>query len=350
MGKPKVLVIGSGGVGTISAVSLKHNNQSEVTLVVRSDYNLINNQGYSINSCTYGKLTNWQPHHLAKSVEDAVERFGPFDYVLLTTKNIPDGPVTCEDIIAPAIKSGDEVIILLQNGISIEKTMLERFPGHLILSGVSLIASTYQQGHVENKGPDIVFLGDFVKPSKHPLSKEKIDEFISIYHNPDFNQITIDEDVQKTRWEKLIYNSTFNTITALVNLDATRLQINNANEELLRPAMMEVIAIAKSVGVECDTSRVELMIHIGDGLFYAPSMCVDMRKKQLMELEIILGNPIRIAKENGVSTPVLSVIYSLLKMVQFRLKEERKMFVINEDDFQGNSDKYPAVFEEKYTH
>ncbi|CCG22195.1 hypothetical protein CORT_0B04870 [Candida orthopsilosis Co 90-125] len=350
MGKPKVLVIGSGGVGTISAVSLKHNNQSEVTLVVRSDYDLIKSQGYSINSCTYGELTNWQPHNLAQSVEDALERFGPFDYILLTTKNIPDGPVTCEDIISPAIKTGDEVIILLQNGINIEKTMLERFPGHLILSGVSLIASTYHHGHVENKGQDIVFLGDFVKPSTHPLSKAKIDEFISIYNNPGFNKIIIDEDVQKTRWEKLIYNSTFNTITALVDLDATRLQINNANEELLRPAMNEVIAIAKSVGVECDASKIELLIHIGDGLFYAPSMCVDMRKKQLMELEIILGNPIRIAKESGVATPVLSVIYSLLKMVQFRLKEERKMFSINENDFRGNSDEYPKIFEQKYIH
>ncbi|CAL1196338.1 unnamed protein product [Candida parapsilosis] len=228
--------------------------------------------------------------------------------------------------------------------------MLKRFPGHLILSGVSLIASTYHHGHVENKGPDIVFLGDFVKPSQHPLSKAKIDEFISIYHNPDYNKIAVDVNVQKTRWEKLIYNSTFNTITALVDLDATRLQINNANEELLRPAMNEVIAIAKSVGVECDVTKVEMSIHIGDGLFYAPSMCVDMRKKQLMELEIILGNPIRIAKENGVSTPVLSVIYSLLKMVQFRLKEERKMFVLNEADFKGNSDEYPTVFKQKYLH
>ncbi|KAI5966381.1 uncharacterized protein KGF55_000690 [Candida pseudojiufengensis] len=350
MGKPKVLIIGSGGVGTISALSLTHNNKSEVTLIVRSDYELIKNQGYSIDSCTYGKLKNWKPHNLAKSVDDALEKYGPFDYILLTTKNIPDGPITCEEIIEPALKTGKEVIILLQNGINIEQPMIEKFPQNLILSGVSLIGSTYYNGHVENKGLDSVFLGDFKNPPIHPESQDKINEFISIYHNPGLNDIKQDPNVQKTRWEKLIYNSAFNTVTALVNLDVTRIQINNANEEIILPAMKEVIAIAKSVGIECDESKIEKFLHIGDGFFYSPSMCIDARKNQLMELEIILGNPIRIAKENNVNVPVLNVIYSLLKMVQFRLKEERKMFIIDPKDFKGNSNDYPKIFEEKYVH
>lgn len=83
--------------------------------------------------------------------------------------------------------------------------------------------------------------------------------------------------------------------------------------------------------------------------FYSPSMCVDVRKGQLMELEIILGNPMRIAKENNVPTPILSTIYPLLKLVQFRLKEEKKMFEIDKNDFQGNSDDYQKIFSEKYT-
>ncbi|EGW35302.1 uncharacterized protein SPAPADRAFT_58524 [Spathaspora passalidarum NRRL Y-27907] len=349
--KPKVLIIGSGGVGTISALSLTTNNKCEVTLVVRSDYELISTKGYSINSCTYGELTNWKPHNVAKSVTDAAERFGPFDYILVTTKNIPDASITCEQIIKPAVDSSPEsVIILLQNGLGVEKPMYAAFPNHLVLSGISHIGSTYYHGHVDNKGPDNVFLGDFNPEGKrHPLSQSKIEEFISIYQNPDNkNKIVLDENVQKTRWEKLIYNSVFNTITALVNLDVTRLQINGVNEDLIRPAMLEVIAIAKSVGVECDASKVDKFIHIGDGLFYAPSMCIDMRKGQLMELEIILGNPMRIARENGVSTPILSVIYSLLKMVQFRIKEERGMFELNQEDFKGNSDDYARIFHDKY--
>lgn len=350
--KPKVLVIGSGGVGAISALSLTTNNKSEVTLVVRSDFELISNNGYSIDSCTYGKLTNWKPHNLAKSVDHATTDFGPFDYILVTTKNVPDGPITCEEIIKPAIKTGNEVIILLQNGLGIENPMFEAFPNHLILSGVSLIGSTYYHGHVKNLGKDFVYLGDFKsKQKRSDLSFEKIQKFIEIYQNDDplKNTILLDEDVQKRRWEKLIYNSVFNTISALVQLDNTRIQMTIGNEELILPAMLEVIAIAKSVGVECDPTLIDKYLHIGDGFFYSPSMCVDVRKGQLMELEIILGNPMRIAKENNVPTPILSTIYLLLKLVQFRLKEEKKMFEIDKNDFQGNSDDYQKIFSEKYT-
>lgn len=351
MSKPKVLVIGSGGVGTVSALSLTENNKSEVTLVVRSDYELIKSQGYSIDSCTYGKLTNWKPHNLAKSVDHAQEEFGPFDYILLTTKNIPDGPITCEEIIKPAIKTGNEVIILLQNGLGIENPMFKSYPGHIILSGISLIGSTYINGHVKNPGKDFVYLGDF-KPKDQRLlkSQEKIEEFIKIYQNDDFNKnsIQLDENVQKRRWEKLIYNSVFNVICALTELDNNRIQMNIGNDSLIRPAMYEIISIAKSEGIECDESFVDKYLHIGDGLFYTPSMAIDVHKGQLMELEIILGNPMKIAKKNNVSTPILSVLYPLLKLVQFRLKEKKKMITINEDDFKCNSDDYQKILQDKY--
>lgn len=351
MSKPKVLVVGSGGVGTISALALTENNKSDVTLVVRSDYKLINKQGYSIDSCTYGKLTNWKPHHLAKSVQHAQEEFGPFDYILLTTKNIPDGQITCEEIIKPAIKTGNEVIILLQNGLGIENPMFEAYPNHIILSGITLIGSTYINGHVKNPGKDFVYLGDFKSENnRQPHSQEKIEEFIKIYQNDDpfKNSIQVDTNVQKRRWEKLIYNSVFNVICALTQLDNNRVQMNIGNESLIRPAMYEVIAIAKSEGIECDESFVDKYIHIGDGLFYTPSMAIDVHKDQLMELEIILGNPMRIAEKNKVSTPILSVLYPLLKLVQFRLKEQKKLITINEDDFRGNSDDYQTILEDKY--
>ncbi|RCK56069.1 hypothetical protein Cantr_05451 [Candida viswanathii] len=352
MSKPKVLVVGSGGVGAISALSLTDNNKAEVTLVVRSDYDLISAEGYTIDSVTYGKLTNWRPHHLARSVAHALQEQGPFDYILVTTKNIPDGPTTCEEIIRPAVVTGNEVIILLQNGLGIENPMFEAYPGHVILSGISHIGSTYINGHVTNPGKDFVYLGDF-KPEgeRQAHSLEKIEEFITLYQNedPEKNTIVLDPNVQKRRWEKLIYNSVFNVICALVQVDNNRIQMNIGNDSLIRPAMYEVIAIAKSEGIECDEGFVEKYVHIGDGLFYTPSMAIDVQKGQLMELEIILGNPMRIAEKNKVPTPVLSVLYPLLKVVQFRLKEQRGLITIDKSDFKGqNSDDFPRILQDKY--
>jgi len=344
--KSKVLVVGSGGVGAIGALSLTLNGKADVTLVVRSDYTKVYESGYNIKSVTYGEHKNWKPHHIARSVEDAFERFGEFDFILLTTKNIPDGPVTCEDIIRPAVTS-KTVIILLQNGLGIEKPMIEQFPQNIILSGVSLIGSSNINCVVTNLHKDQIYLGAWNNPNvENHTEKEQfaIREFTRIYGNEKYNKVFIDDNVQKTRWEKLVYNSVLNTTTTIVNLDINRCQIMGANNDLFRPAMREVIEIAASEGIEVCADTIERFIHIGDGLFYSPSMCVDARKKQLLELEVILGNPLKIAEKNGVHTPILRTLYTLLTMVQFRIKEEKGIIKINEREYKNlNSDYYSDI-------
>jgi 2-dehydropantoate 2-reductase len=55
-----------------------------------------------------------------------------------------------------------------------------------------------------------------------------------------------------------------------------------------------------------------------------PSMLVDWEKGARLELEVILGNPIRIARASGVEMPRLQSMYSLLGMAQRRRDEERE--------------------------
>lgn len=350
--KPKVLVIGSGGVGSMTAFSLVHRDRSEVTLVVRSDYDLINANGYEINSCTYGHIRNWKPHHLSPSVSNASRDHGPFDYVVLTTKNIPDGPMRCEEIVRPAITPNKTTLLLVQNGLGIEKAMHEQFPGTIVLSGVTLIASSYDKGVVTNLTPDELKIGDFrVEENQNPSSKsmQAVENFIEIYQNDNnLNIITHDPDPQLSRWLKLVYNCAFNTITALVGLDSNRCQIAAGSDSLIRPAMRELIAVAASAGVHVSSDLIEKFCHLGDGLFYTPSMAIDKSKGQLMELEVILGYPLEVARANGVETPVLNTLYSLLKMSQFQTMEARGDIVITKSDFSGDSDHYQEIFAQKY--
>ncbi|CUM64560.1 uncharacterized protein PRCAT00002167001 [Priceomyces carsonii] len=347
MAKPKVLIVGAGGVGTICALGLTLNDLSDVTLVVRSDYDYVKEHGYTINSVTYGNIEHWRPNHISRTVTEAFKSQGEFDYIVLTTKNIPDGPITCEEIIEPAV-TDKTTIILVQNGYGIEVPMIKRFPKNLILSGVSLIGSSNIKCVIENLHKDQIYIGLFKNQNVDPeIGKSRIKDFIEIYQSKDDkNKVMIDDDVEKRRWEKLIYNAVFNTTTSLVNLDINRCQMNNANDTVFRPAMKEIVAIAASEGVEIASLTLELFLHIGDGLFYSPSMCVDMRKNQLLELEVILGNPLRVAERNGVPTPCLSLLYSLLKMVQFRIKEERGLIKIDKSKFTGNSDEFPRILAE----
>ena len=52
-----------------------------------------------------------------------------------------------------------------------------------------------------------------------------------------------------------------------------------------------------------------------------PSMYGDWEKGNRMELEVILGNPIRIARQKGIDMPRLQTMYALLRKAQERRSE-----------------------------
>lgn len=59
--KARVLLIGCGGVGTIAAVNLESGNLAEVTCVLRSNYDVVREKGFTIQSCEHGELKQWLP-------------------------------------------------------------------------------------------------------------------------------------------------------------------------------------------------------------------------------------------------------------------------------------------------
>ncbi|SCV99818.1 LAFE_0B03180g1_1 [Lachancea fermentati] len=345
--KPSCLLIGAGGVGVITAYSLFHADRSNVSMVVRSDYSHIVQEGYKIDSCDYGVVENWKPHQVFKNTVDAARSGSFFDYIVVTVKNIPDGPIQnrVHEVIRPVIESNHDVaperrtsVLLIQNGIDIEKEILECFDKnkyHLcLLSGVQLIASTkLSPGYIHQKGLDHLIVGAF--NPQDALAVQSAKDFVAMYNNEGHNHVEFDPRVRYTRWKKLLYNAAINTTTALVGLDVPRcLQFSQnkkgTEEYIFRPAMREIIAIAASEGITLESELVDFFVTITQNIVYKPSMCVDIEKGQLMELEIILGNPIRIAAQNEVPTPTLSMLYHLLTLLQGKVKEKKGLIHFDE--------------------
>lgn len=326
MTKAKVLLIGSGGVGTIAAYGMEYGRKAEVTAVIRSDYEKVIEKGFKIKSCDYGEIDSYKPSFVVKTVEEATQS-GPYDYIVISTKNTPD-VVKIEDMISKAVTTENTTIVLIQNGIDIGQPIIERFPGNVVLSGVSMISSTNYGGFIDHESTDSLKVGYFDNGITEKKKQEEICKaFIEIYSNPR-NNCEFDENVKYTRWRKLVYNATLNSVCALTNVDTGRLDIFGGVDEIIRVAMKEVIEIAKSDGVNIPEETMELMIRSDDGIYYSPSMLVDVRKGNYIELEIICGNAVRIAKKNNVTAPTLSLIYNLLKIVQMRTMEAKGVIKI----------------------
>ena len=94
--------------------------------------------------------------------------------------------------------------------------------------------------------------------------------------------------------------------------------------------MREIVKIAEAEGIILENKLIDFFVNCTRDLLFKPSMCVDVQKHQLMEIEVILGNPIKLAKKYGVETPVLDMLYNLLILVQCKLKEEKGLIVFDE--------------------
>ncbi|SCU79137.1 LANO_0A05204g1_1 [Lachancea nothofagi CBS 11611] len=323
--KSKVLLVGSGGVGTIASYALEYAGKTAVTSVLRSDYSKVVEKGFSIDSCDYGQVPVFRPTNIVNSVE-ASKEYGPFEYVVVATKCLPEID-SMIDVIAPVV-TADTAIVLIQNGIGIDVEAKTKFPQNIVLSGVSMIGSANRNGHIEHEAPDFLKVGYFDNENLDQADMEKVcRKFVKLYSN-DKNECHFDENVKFSRWRKLVYNACLNSVCALTGVDSGRLELFGGVDSIIRTAMREVITIAKSDGVELPEDVIEFMIRSDDPVYYCPSMLVDIKKGNLLEIEVIVGNPVRIAQRNDVSAPYLTLIYELLKVVQQHIMEQKGMITV----------------------
>lgn len=325
----KAVLIGTGGVGTIVALALEYSKKCEVTMVARSVYEKASKDGFDIESCDYGSIKGWKPHAIENSIENAAKS-GPYDYVVVTTKNIPEVQ-KIEDIIAPLVVKGNS-IVLIQNGIGAEEKLMKVFPDSYIIGGISMIGSAIYGNEVCHQVTDEVLFGTY---DKRPEALSALDALYDIYSGSKSKAQKI-ENLRYRRWIKLVYNSAYNTVAAVTGLDVGRLLLSDITYNMVLPAMKEVRAIAEAELKQKLPEDIEnFMIHCDGGVYFEPSMLVDIKKGQPMELEVILGNPLRIAAEQKIDAPVLKMLYTLLHGKQFTALEKRGNFKFPEEPFDS---------------
>ena len=147
-------------------------------------------------------------------------------------------------------------------------------------------------------------------------------EFQELYSAGGCKSCTVDLNMPKARWQKLLWNGTFNTLCALTGLDVGQLQSSGGRESLLVPMMWELISIAKAAdGVEWDDAEGlvrKLAYGLPDDTPYRPSMLVDADQGRMMEVETILGAAVEKGRKAGIGAEKCGVVFELLKVMQWR--------------------------------
>lgn len=87
--------------------------------------------------------------------------------MVVTTKNVKDVPPSVAEVIAPAVTSGHTAILLLQNGLNIDRPVVKAFPSNPVLSGITVMGAKEQpKGTIEHNNYDISYIASHF-PSLH---------------------------------------------------------------------------------------------------------------------------------------------------------------------------------------
>lgn len=342
--KTKILVVGSGGVGTMAAYALESGGKATVTAVLRSNYDAVVKNGFEIDSIEHGHdIKGFRPSEsrcavlliisdanhplVTKAVPNVSNGKQRFDFVVVTTKNIPDVKPSVVDIIEASVTPGHTAILLLQNGFNIEKPVIQKFPTNPILSGISMIGATeFEKGKIRHDGPDVVKIGAFISPQvSQGVVTNAAKHFVELYSACGKVDCHYDDDVRATRWRKLIYNACWNSVATILRMDTSRMRFyEHVVDNLVLPTMKEIQNIAAADGVTIPDELLDYVIRVDPiDTYFKPSMCQDIEKGNYIEHEVIVGEPLREAKRLGVQAPLLTVIYGILKGLQTKTMEEK---------------------------
>jgi 2-dehydropantoate 2-reductase len=336
MSKVQVLIIGGGGVGTMAAYALETGGKASVTMVLRSNFAAVQQNGFTIDSIQHGHdIKNWRPSHLINSVPDVKDSNTPaYDYIIAATKNVPDVKPTVVDIIEPAVTPGKTTILLLQNGLNIEKPFLQKFPDNTVLSGVSLISATEtSHGVIRHDDTDDCKVGLFPNPATQlttTVAETSTRTLIEAHNASGKVTWSYDPDVSFTRWRKLLYNSSFNSVSALLSgLDTPWMRMSEfVIDDLILPIMYEIRSVAKAAGVVLPDGIEQKIVRTDPtNTGFVPSMGQDAAKGNFMEVEVIVGEPMREGRRLRVPVPKLEAMYGLLKAKQLMVMERRGLWV-----------------------
>ncbi|KAI0926480.1 hypothetical protein AcW1_002534 [Taiwanofungus camphoratus] len=370
-----VLIIGFGAIGAMYSLIMTRGGQARVTVVARSNCDAVNAHGVHFKSGKYGEIKEWKPARVLPSVAQALDR--PYSYVVVATKAIPElirTPALLAPLLSPPYFDShpQPVYVLMQNGLNVEAELYQTLKN--LKGGEPKIISTVLwigTAVVDNVNPtvvhndfDRVLLGMYRQSTTITTNTPEEAALLA-----DFNSIiaaggsetTIVPEIQRVKFSKNLWNAAFGATAALsrVSLEAvfkeppcpsapqgseyqTPSVVATSSLPSASPAMRTytipfiydafneiynlgtVLFPPSEAGPGLDPDVV-LKTMEGSAVLYntgtthRASTLVDVENGRPTEVEVIVGELVRMGRQRGIAMPRIETLYALLLIVQEQL-------------------------------
>ena len=304
-------IIGAGAIGGYYGSRLAAAGH-DVYFLFRSDAEYVREHGLVVKSPD-GDL------HLTEinSHEDWHE-IPPVDVVIVSVKATANDDVAGR--VAAILKPGGTVL-LIQNGVNAEGAFAAALPDDATVVGATAFISAERTDRnvVEHFANGQITIGEYapdygvagITARLEQLSQEFIAAGIPVQ---------VEADLLAARWGKLLWNIPFNALCVVLQATTTELISNSETLALVKTMMNETIGIAAADGKVIPVEFVEMLLEGTRQMDpYSPSMKVDFDAGRQLELEALLGAPLRRAETNGAAAPTISAVYRQLRFIDERI-------------------------------
>lgn len=298
----RIAVVGTGGIGAPLGASLAIAGHDVVFVARGAHLAAMRENGL--------RVEGDRGETLVRPVQatDDPAAIGPVDLVLFCVK-LWDVETTGEQI-RPMI-GAETVAIPLQNGVDASERLQPILGSEHVVGGVALVTgSIVAPGVIRQFGKHHRMTFGELDGRVTP----RMEKVRDVCQGAGIDGVLSDK-IQRARWEKFIVLVAASGLCALTRRPIGDLRDDPEIAPLIEDAMQEVVDVGRACGIQLppdvlDPARAFIR-DVPPNL--TPSMAVDLRAGNRLELQWLAGRVVQLGVAHGVPTPVNRVVYAALK-------------------------------------
>lgn len=307
----KYAIIGTGAIGGFYGAKLQKSGL-DIHFLLHNDYEYVQKHGLVIDSID-GNFSLPQIN-----AYNDVGKMPICDVVIISLKTTQNHLLPH---LLPNLITSNSIVLVLQNGLNIEPMVAEIVGNQRVMGGLCFICSQkVGPGHIRHLDYGAVTLGDYAANYQACGLTKRMEEIAQDFTNAGISS-SLTPDLMLARWKKLVWNVPFNALSVVLNTTTDKIINNEYSYKLSAQLMQEVVAAAAGCDRFIPNSFIQEMLDKTVKMTpYSPSMKLDFEAQRPLEVEAILGNPLRVAQEVKVQVPKMEMLYQQLKFIDVCMK------------------------------
>ncbi|OAA67629.1 Ketopantoate reductase ApbA/PanE [Cordyceps fumosorosea ARSEF 2679] len=312
----QVCSVGGNPVSAFLSWRLQATNACDVTLVWKSGFEHVSQYGISFKSPVFGN-ERFKPRHVVRNPEDAAGvRDGPFDYVVLCVKALPDVYDLAAVIDSVVTPQHTCILVNTTHTLGVEAAIEERYPTNVVLSLVSGAELT-QLGpsEFEHRGSTDVWVGPANRQSNIPQAiQEDMAQALAMTLSTGQVDCKVSPNIRQQQYERVIGPIAFHPVSVLFETPNQSILLEKVGvKDMVTGIIDELLLLAEANGCKFDIDFKQRILNdmtkpnLPDSIMWQ-----DFVARRPMEIETYLGSPIKLAHEVKVPVPRIETLYAIM--------------------------------------